>query len=258
MSSERATGILARVFNLIRGIFGVWIRDSERQNPRAVYESAILERTKQYHELKDAVAGILYMRNKLEAEISERRAEIARLHDDVRRSVRGGQDDTAVVLIARKQALHEDLERSERELEGVRAEAEDAKNNLVRFREEIRALVHEKGRMLATLANAQARRRIQQALEGLSVDAEMRALEGVREHIARAATEGMLEREIGGDDGLRQRLRAIRDEARTEGAQRELEELKRQYRPQALAESTRPQAAAAPIAEPRGVLIPVV
>ena len=168
-------------------------------------------------------------------------------------------DDTAVSLIARKQALLEELERSERELEGVRAEAEDAKSNLVRFREEIRALVREKGRMLATLANAHARRRIQQALEGLSVDAEMRALESVREHIARAATDGTLEREIGGDEGLRERLRAIRDDARTESAQRELEELKRQYLPQPLPEtSVAPAAALAVVAEPRGVLIPVL
>jgi phage shock protein A len=236
--SDRPRGLLGRLTNLIRGIFAVWIRDSEHQNPRAVYEAAILERTKQYHALKEAVAGILYMRNKLEAEIHERRAEIARLHDDVRRAVRRGHDEGAVALIARKQALLEELEHSERELEGVRAEAEEAKQNLVRFREEIRALVNEKGRMLATLANAQARRRIQQALEGLSVDAERRALEGVREHIARLATEGALEREIGGDDaGLRQRLRAIRDEGRIENARRELEELKRQYFTRALAES---------------------
>ena len=257
MSMERPTGIFGRLFSLIRGVFAVWVRDSEHQNPRAVYESAIGERTKQYHELKQAVAGILYMRNKLEAEIGERRVEIARIHDDVRRCVRRSQDEFAVTLIARKQALLEELERSERELAGVRAEAEDAKNNLVRFREEIRALVREKGRMLATLANSQARRRIQQALEGLSVDAEMRALEGVREHIARAATEGALEREIGGDEGLRQSLREIRDDARTESAERELEELKRQYRPQALAETTVPPAAVLPVAEPRGMLIPV-
>jgi phage shock protein A len=258
VSTQKPAGLLARFFNLIRGVLGVWIRDGEHQNPRAVYESAIQERTRQYHELKDAVAGILYMRNKLEAEISERRAEIARLHDDVRRCVRRGHDDTAVTLIARKQALFEELERSERELEGVRAEAEDAKKNLVRFREEIRALVREKGRMLATLANAHARRRIQQALEGLSVDAEMRALESVREHIARAATEGALEREIDGDEGLRDRLRAIRDDARTESAQRELAELKRQYLPQALAETSVREDAVIPVAEPRGVLIPVV
>ena len=94
-----------RVEAIMRALFAGWLRGSEIQNPRAVYEQAIHERTKQYHQLKEAVAGILYMRNKLEAEITERRAEIARIHDDVRRSVRRGQDDLSVGLIALKQAL---------------------------------------------------------------------------------------------------------------------------------------------------------
>jgi len=231
---DRPRGLFARLRNLLRGMFAVWLRDTEVQNPRAIYEQAIQERANQYRQLKEAVAGILYMRNKLEAEISERRAEIARLHDDVRRAVRRGQDEVSVVLIARKQDFLGDLERAERELESVRGEAEEAKANLVRFREEIRSLMHEKTRMLATLANAQARRRIQEALEGLSVDAEMKALESVREHIAKLSTEGGLERELG-DVQLRTRLRAIRDEAREDAARRELGELKRQLLPEAAA-----------------------
>jgi phage shock protein A len=208
-------------------MFAIWIRDGERNNPAAVYEQAIGERTRQYRELKEAVAGILYMRNKLEGEIVERRAEIARLHDDVRRAVRRGRDEVSLSLIAHKQALMDELEHAERELEGVRTEAEEAKANLVRFRDEIRALTHEKGRMLATLANARARRRLSEALDGLSVDADMKALEGVRDHIARVATEGTLDREVGGEEDLsRRRLRAVREDARREAARRELEELK--------------------------------
>ena len=84
--------------------------------------------------------------------------------------------------------------------------------------------------MLATLANAKARRRLQEAVEGMSVDAEMKALEGVREHIARIASEGSLDREIG-DEGLRRRLRAIREDTRSDAARRELEELKLELRP---------------------------
>jgi len=231
MTYERSRTLAGRLRNLIHGILAVWVRDSERQNPRAVYEEAIHQRTRQYRELKEAVAGILYMRNKLEAEIVERRAEIARLHDDIRRSVRRSHDDLSLSMIARKQLLLEDLERAERELEGVRSEAEEAKSNLVRFRHEIRDLVQEKSRMLATLANAQARRRISEAIEGLSVDADMKALEGVREHIARITTEGALEREIG-DTTMRARIRAIRDEVREEAARRELLELKQQLRPE--------------------------
>ncbi len=228
---QRPRSLFARFRNLLSGMFSLWVRESEIQNPRAVYEQAIHEKTKQYHQLKEAVAGILYMRNKLQAEITERRAEIARLHDDVRRAVRRGHDDVSVTLISQKQGLMEELERAERELDTVKGEAEEAKANLVRFREEIRGLVREKSRILATLANAHARRRIQQALEGLSVDAEMRAPESVREHVARISTEGPLERELAGEVVAPTRLRAIRDEAREDAARKELAELKQQLLP---------------------------
>ena len=230
MTVERPRGILARFSHLVRTTLGSWLRHGERRNPAAVYEQAIEDRTQQYRDLKEAVAGILYMRNKLEAEIGERRLEISRIDDDVRRAVRlGRNEELSIALIENKQRLAEDLERAERELDDVRREAEEAKTNLVRFREEIRNLSHEKGRMLATLASATARRRLTEALEGLSVDADMRALDGVREQIARIATEGQLDRELAGqqDDGMRRRLRAIRDDARHDAARRELEELKR-------------------------------
>ncbi len=228
MTSQPPRGLIARFSNLIRGLFSSWIKDRESRSPRAVYEQAINERILQYRQLKEAVAGILYMRNKLEGEIHERRAEIARLHEDIRRAVRRGDDKSSVALIVHKQAQSEELERAEQELQEVRAEAEEAKRNLVSFREEIRSLEREKGRVLARLANAHARRRIQEAFEGLSVDADMRALEAVREHVARVSTEGQLSREVGGD-GLRTRLREIRQEARIEAARRELEVIKGEF-----------------------------
>ena len=86
MSGTRPS-LFGRFRSLMRGLFGGWIRDRENRSPQAVYEQAIEERVRQYRELKEAVAGILYMRTKLEGEIGERRAEIARLHDDIRRAV---------------------------------------------------------------------------------------------------------------------------------------------------------------------------
>ena len=80
--------------------------------------------------------------------------------------------------------------------------------------------------MLATLANAQARRRLQLAIDGMSVDAEMAALESVREHIGRMSAEGRIDRELGDDGSMRRRLRAFRDDARHDAARAELEQLK--------------------------------
>lgn len=225
MSGTRSASIFSRLRNLFRGVFSIWVRDRELESPEAVYEQAIRGRLTQYRELKDAVAGILYMRGKLDAEIAERRAEIARLHDETRRTLSNSNDEACLTLIEHKQALFEDLERAEKELDAVRLQAEEAKANLVRFREEIRSLVREKGRMLATLANAKARRRLQSAIEGLSVEAEMDALEGVREQIQRMSAESELDREIGGAD-VRGQLRGFRDQARREAARSELDQLK--------------------------------
>ncbi|MEN8182468.1 MAG: PspA/IM30 family protein [Myxococcota bacterium] len=227
MTRQPRRGPLARLHNLISALFSAWVRDRENESPRAVYEQAIAQRIEQYQGLKEAVAGILYLRTKLEGEIGDRRAELARLHDDLKRAVRREDDELSLTLVAHKQRLVEDVERAEGELRTLRTEAEGAKENLLRFREEIRHLEREKGRALALVAGAQARRRVRTALEGLSVDADVRALEGVREHISRLASEAHLDRELAQAGEMPTRLREIREEARQEAARRELEEIKR-------------------------------
>jgi phage shock protein A len=245
MTERRPRGFFVRLRSLLRGLASGWVRDHESRNPRAVYERAIAERTSQYAELKQAVAGILYMRNKLTAEIDERRAELARTHDDIRRSVQRGEDELATALITHRHAIVEDLERNEKELDDVRTEVDEAKSNLVKFRQEIRALEREKRHARARLATARARRRVQEAFDGLSLDSEMRALEQVREHIARVDTEGRLDTELG-DTSLSSRVRAARHDAQREAAKSELEELKRRFRPAVLPAQETVIVAAAP------------
>jgi phage shock protein A len=227
--SSRNGGFFARLGALIHGLLFGWVREREQDNPRAVYEHAIQKRIERYRELKNAVAGILYTRNKLEAELAERRGELARTLRDLERAVARNDDAAGLALIQHKQAVLEDVARAEREVETLRGEAEEAKVNLLRFREEIKALEREKGRTLATLANARARRRVHEALDGMSVDADVQALEAVRGHVARMVAASSLERELSGGDETAQRIRALRQEANTEGARRELEELKRAH-----------------------------
>ena len=229
MTSQRR-GLVARLKGLLEGLFAGWVRERESRSPEAVYEQAIRERTAQYRQLKQAVAGILYMRHKIEREIRERRTDLTRLQVDLARAVRRGDDEVALALIPQRETFTQELHRVEAELAQVRDEVEEAKANLIRFRGAIRTLEREKARALATLANAQARQRIQEALKGLSVDSEMQALESVREHIARMVTESKLEGELE-DEGLQARIRRIREEAQSEAARRELDELKRRILP---------------------------
>jgi phage shock protein A len=223
-------GPFGRLRNLLSGWFTSWVRDRESASPRAVYEQAIAERLRRYGELKEAVAGILYLRNKLDGEIRERRGEMLQLAADVQRAVRKSDDGLALALVTHKQEIAGEVERAERELGALQREAETAKENLIRFREEIRALEREKGRALAVLAGVQARRQVRSVLEGLSVEADVRALESLREHIAKQASEVQLEAELesaGPAAPLRARIEEIRLEAREEAARRELDEWKR-------------------------------
>ena len=242
--TQRA-GILSRLSGLLRGGASNWMREREEQNPRAVYEQAITERVRRYQELKQAVAGILFMRNKLEAEVGERRAELGRTHEDIRRSVTKGDDEVGLALIQHKQVLMGEIERAEREWSALVREAEEAKTNLLRFREEIRVLERERGRTLATLANARARRRLRAAFDGLGMDADMQALESVRAHVAQLVSEGELDRELGVSDDTGRRIRALRADAEQETARRELDALKQELRPRSLAARTLPAPAAA-------------
>jgi len=237
VSPTRPRGAIARLVNWISTAIHSFVRDREHENPRGVYEQAIEGRLRRYAELKEAVAGVLYLRNKLEAEIRDRRAEIARLAADAERAVRRGDESLAVAIVTHRHDLEADLARAEGELEGLRNEADAAKDNLLHFREEIRSLEREKGRALAVWAGARMRRQVRAAIDGMSVDADVRALEGVREHVAKLATEAHLDGELARGSELGVRLAEIRGEARHEAARQEVEAIKRRVRP-ALAEPT--------------------
>jgi phage shock protein A len=239
--TQRA-GIISRLCGLLRGGASSWMREREEQNPRAVYEHAIAERVNRYRELKQAVAGILFMRNKLEAEVGERRAELARTHDDIRNAVTRNDDEVGLALVQHKQLLVGEIERAEREWSGLAREAEEAKANLLRFREEIRVLERERGRTLAILANAHARRRLREAFDGVSLDADMQALESVRAHVAQLSSEGELERELGVSDDTSRRIRALRADGAQETARRELDALKQELLPRTLPALATPHA----------------
>jgi len=84
--------------------------------------------------------------------------------------------------------------------------------------------------MLARLRNAQARMRVERALEGLSYDEDLRALQEVRESIQQMLTRSGVNREIHGAE-IDQKLEEIRRRNAEAKVQAELDELKRSRRP---------------------------
>jgi phage shock protein A len=221
---------IRRVFNLIGGKFGKWLRTREARDPEAVYEAAISARGRRYQQLKSAAAGVIYMRSKLETELKAKLAEMREIAEQAGQAADMNEDDCALILIQRKQVLSADCERLSAELKELTREAEDAKKNLVGFKAEIDKLKVEKVRMIARMKNAQARVRIQHALEELSDDHDVRALEDVRESIQRTLAEAGVNRELSVSD-LDEKLDEIRRRNAEAKARAELAELKRSRRP---------------------------
>src|SRR6185369_6786069 len=115
--------------------------------------------------------------------------------------------------------------------------------NLIAFQEEIDRLRDERTRMLARLANAKARLRLHETLSGLSPEADIRALEEVRDHVNKLVTEANLVRD-GADPALEKRLGVIRDTEADRAARAQLDELKRTRKSNLVPMVVRPAAAA--------------
>ena len=95
-------GFFERLANVWKGFLSLWVSDVESRNPDAVYEAAINERVKKHLELKKAVSGIVYLRNKLSAELEQAEKELKEVMTQLPIAVEEGEDEVAIVLIQRK------------------------------------------------------------------------------------------------------------------------------------------------------------
>lgn len=215
----------SRLSNLWAGFLSIWIGGVENSNPAAVYEAAIDERVNKYQTLKKAVSGIVYLRNKIQAEIDQKTAELAEIELQIPIAVESDDDEVAVVLLEKKDVLTSSLTTLRADLDKVAAQAEEAKGGLVQFQAEIEKLKREKIEMLAKMETAEARIKIQETLDGLSTDADIKALDNVRESIQKKAAEADVAGEVRGES-LDAKLAKIKTKTANAGARAQLAQLK--------------------------------
>jgi phage shock protein A len=230
-----SSGFFARLANVWRGFLSLWISDVERRNPEIAYQNAIDTMLERYAGLKHATAALVRRRDELAQRLAATTHEHARVEQDLGTAVDTSQDDLALVLIEKKQQLADDIVATRAELESAGTDAESAKSSLLQVQVELRRLKAEKDAMLARLRSAEARLRIQEQLDGLSVDAEVKALENVREHIRTTIAEAALGRELR-EASLDGRLAALRTQSGAVAAREELARLKAARVPHALPE----------------------
>jgi phage shock protein A len=219
------SGFFERLGNLWRGFLSLWISDIEKEHPEIAYQNAIDSMIEKYTKLKSATAAIIRRRDDLIARSDQTSKDLAQTEAELEVAMQGNQDDLALVLIQKKNQLTADLAEVQSDLATAKTDADSAKASLLSVQSEIRKLQGERVVMLARMQSAQARLRIQQQLDGLSVDAEVKALDNVREHIKNTIAEANLGKELS-DSSLDSRLAALKAQSGDVQAKQQLAELK--------------------------------
>ena len=223
-----------RVWNAITSFFTLGISRIEERNPELVYETAINERIKKHAELKKAIANILYIRNKTQSELEAAQEQLSQVNLDLETALDVNDDEAAEVLISRQMALQATVTEKAAELQSAAQQAEDAKQSLSQFRTSIEELKREKDKLIAQAKTDEAKLKIQETLDGLSLDADVQALTNVRESIEKKVAEAEINDEMN-EDGIDNRLAEIRQRTQNTAARRRLEEMKRQRAAQSAA-----------------------
>ncbi len=218
-------GMFTRIGNLWRGFLSLWISDIEQEHPEIAYENAINSMVTKYAKLKSATAAIIRRREDLDERYKKTTADLAQTEAELNTAVETNQDDLALVLIQKKNQLAADAAELRTDMGSAHADAESAKTSLIGVQSEIRKLKAERDSMLAKMQSAQARLKIQEQLDGLSVDDEVRALDNVRNHIKNTIAEANLTQELSGSS-LDARLASLRNQVGDVQAKQELEAIK--------------------------------
>jgi len=218
-------GLFSRLGNLWKGFLSLWIADIEQEHPEIAYENAINSMIEKYAKLKGATAAIIRRREDLDDRYKKAQADLAQTEAELNTAVETNQDDLAVVLIQKKNALSTEIAELQTDMQAAHSDADSAKTSLLGVQSEIKKLQAERDSMLAKMQSAQARIKIQEQLDGLSVDDEVRALDNVRAHIKNTIAEANLGKELS-DSSLDARLAGLRSQVGDVQAKQELAALK--------------------------------
>ena len=217
--------LFSRLANLVRGFLSLFVTGLEQQHPEIAYENAINSMVEKYTKLKTATAAIIRRREDIDERLKKATRELAQTEAELNAAVETGQDDLAVILNQKKNQLEADITEMRADMDTASKDAESAKSSLLQVQGEIKKLKAERDTMLARMQSAQARLKIQEQLDGLSVDAEVKALENVRDHIKTTVAAANLGKELS-ETSLDARLAALKTQAGDVQAKQQLAELK--------------------------------
>lgn len=197
-----------RLFNLFRSALSIFIGDRERNNPELVYEQAISSLTQKHQQLRKAAASLIVRRDQLTAQEHTLRQELETTERQLEQALAIQDSELGGIIIQKQDLLKQQIQAVSSDLEVAVRDAEQIKQSLTEHQAEVSRIKTERDRNIARLRSAQARIQVSDQLEGLSVDADLKALENVRSHIEQTVGQANLNDELKSTD-LDQRLKAL-------------------------------------------------
>lgn len=204
--------VLARIGNLLRGFASLFIADIEKANPGIAYENAINQRSIQYSKLKEAASAIIRRRDQLSTELVSARKELVDIDNQLQAAIRTENRELGTILLQKQKSIASKVERLEEEVAKAVKQSDDVKASLNEVMASIHQLKEERDDKLAQIQSANARIKIQEQLDGISLDADIKALDNVREHINNKIAEADLGDELKEND-IDAKLKKLRQQA---------------------------------------------
>ena len=192
--------LFTRIINFFKGSLSLFVSDIEKSRPEVAYENAINAAVVKFDKARNAVASIIANRQNAENRWKKAVAEKAQIDADLEAALATNNEQLGTILIQKQEQVEGVIKTATADLERLSVQAEESKAMLTNFKVEIDKLKSERDEMLARHATAKAQIQIQDQLSGLSVDAEIRALDGVREGINQAVAKAQLNNEMAGTD----------------------------------------------------------
>ncbi|MSP71581.1 MAG: PspA/IM30 family protein [Myxococcales bacterium] len=219
--------IVGRMYNMWKGFLSLFMQGVEEKHPEIAYENAINSMTEKYTRLKSAAAGLIKHRSQLEVRIEKHEHDLEEVKLHVQVAMGQNDDESAVVLLERQGELEKALDTDRKDLEQAAKDADSAKDSLRGVQSEIEKMKRERDKVIAQIRDAEARKQIHDQLEGLSVDAEVKALQNVRDYADKVKAEVKINDELK-EESLDGKLSKIRAQTGNVRAQQRLEQLKAQ------------------------------
>lgn len=217
--------IFNRIANLITGFFNVLIGGVERSNPALVYEQAIDNKIKKHNKLRKAVANLTMMRNTTQASLQEEKDRLNEVESYLEAAMDDGDDDSALMLLEQKNECEDRLQQLENEYETISSQTDEAMESLQNHRNEIDKLKRERNFKLAQHRAAELKNQAYEEINGISEDADSKAIDNIRKQIDSEIAQADMNSEINNGSHAT-KMRKLKVRSSKLKALKQLEEMK--------------------------------